>query len=170
MLRTIERFVSCEIHATDDGIGNVHDFYFDDEHWAIRYLVVETCTWLPYQRVLISPMAVRTVDWANRQILATLTKEQMRNGPAADTAETASRRHEALFNAYYGYPHYWTGPRVWAGAAYPSELLRDAGRRVRARVELKDPECAPAQREGRLGMPHTRGGSGDRARRGLRRG
>lgn len=34
------------IRATDGTIGHVTDFYFDDEAWVIRYLVVDTGTWL----------------------------------------------------------------------------------------------------------------------------
>ena len=30
------------IGATDDDIGKLDDFYFDDESWTIRYLVAET--------------------------------------------------------------------------------------------------------------------------------
>jgi hypothetical protein len=45
MLRTIETISSYQLEATDGPIGHVDDFYFDDEHWALRYLVVDTGKW-----------------------------------------------------------------------------------------------------------------------------
>jgi hypothetical protein len=141
MLRTIETLSSYQLEAADGPIGHVHDFYFDDEHWALRYLVVDTGEWLPGRTVLVSPMAVTAVNWKRRSIVAKLTKDQIRNGPAVDTTEPISRKYEAAFNAYYGYPYYWPGPGVWTGAAYPAELARDAARRVRP-DELEDPESS----------------------------
>ena len=34
----------------DGLIGKVDDFYFDDEDWRIRYLVVDTGKWLSGRR------------------------------------------------------------------------------------------------------------------------
>ncbi len=33
-------------------IGKVREFYFDDQHWAIRYLVADTGNWLTGRQVL----------------------------------------------------------------------------------------------------------------------
>ena len=46
MLRNVKELRGFAIHATDGMIGEVDDFYFDDEDWAIRYLVVDTDNWL----------------------------------------------------------------------------------------------------------------------------
>ena len=34
------------LESFDGEIGRVQEFYFDDLHWAIRYLVADTGTWL----------------------------------------------------------------------------------------------------------------------------
>jgi hypothetical protein len=47
---------SLTIHATDGEIGSIEAFYFDDEKWTIRYLVVKTGAWLSKRQVLISPI------------------------------------------------------------------------------------------------------------------
>lgn len=52
------------IGATDGVVGRVKDFYFDDEAWVVRYLVVETGEWLARRRVLISPIAINQPNWA----------------------------------------------------------------------------------------------------------
>ena len=46
MLRSIKDLENYAIRATDGIIGHVKDFYFDDEAWVVRYLVVETGAWL----------------------------------------------------------------------------------------------------------------------------
>ena len=39
------------------------DGYFDDQRWTVRYLVVNAWQWLVDNSVLVSPMAVRLVEW-----------------------------------------------------------------------------------------------------------
>jgi sporulation protein YlmC with PRC-barrel domain len=46
MLRNVKDLQGYAIRATDGVIGEVEDMYFDDEGWAIRYLVVNTGRWL----------------------------------------------------------------------------------------------------------------------------
>ena len=40
MLRSMKDMEGYSIGATDGIIGQVKDFYFDDDAWVIRYLVV----------------------------------------------------------------------------------------------------------------------------------
>jgi hypothetical protein len=67
MIRSLEQMKTFEIVATDGRIGAVDDFYFDDERWAIRYVVVDTGRWLPGRRVLISPLSIDRTEWGARQ-------------------------------------------------------------------------------------------------------
>ena len=47
MLRKAKDLFDYTIQATDaDNIGKVHDVYFDEEEWAVRYLVVDVGSWL----------------------------------------------------------------------------------------------------------------------------
>jgi hypothetical protein len=39
MLRNIKQLYGEKLGASDGEIGLVKDFYFDDEKWAIRYIV-----------------------------------------------------------------------------------------------------------------------------------
>ncbi len=34
------------LHSFDGEIGQINEFYFDDHHWAVRYLVADTENWL----------------------------------------------------------------------------------------------------------------------------
>jgi len=47
------------IAASDGEIGRVSDFLFDDATWLIRWLVVETGSWLSGRKVLLPPSVIR---------------------------------------------------------------------------------------------------------------
>ena len=46
MLANSSHLKGFVIQATDGELGTVEHFYFDDESWAIRYLVVDAGGWL----------------------------------------------------------------------------------------------------------------------------
>jgi hypothetical protein len=53
----ISSLIGYAIRATDGDLGKVDEFYFDDETWAVRYIVADTGNWLSGRKVLISPVA-----------------------------------------------------------------------------------------------------------------
>ena len=122
MLTNATHLKGLVIRATDGELGTVDQFYFDDETWAIRYLIVETGSWLGGRRVLISPFSVIQTDWPARQLDVALTKKQVEHSPEIDMHQPVSRQHEAAYLGYYGYPCYWGGPYLWGPAFYPAGL------------------------------------------------
>jgi uncharacterized protein YrrD len=46
MQRNLNHLIGWILDATDGEIGKVEDFYFDDQNWTVRYLIVKTGTWL----------------------------------------------------------------------------------------------------------------------------
>jgi sporulation protein YlmC with PRC-barrel domain len=113
------------IGATDGPLGAVQDFYFDDDAWVIRYLIVETGSWLSSRKVLISPISIRKADGADRVIEVSLTKEQVEKSPDIDTDKPVSRQHEVEYLGYYGYPGYWGGVGMWGEGLYPYAMMPD---------------------------------------------
>jgi hypothetical protein len=61
------------IAASDGQIGTVSDFLFDDRTWKVRWLVVDTGTWLSGRMVLIHPSAIGQADYERRQLPVALT-------------------------------------------------------------------------------------------------
>jgi len=122
MLRNVTELRGYAILATDGVIGEVDDLYFDDEDWAVRYLVVDTGTWLPGRKVLISPLAVGIPDWMGQQLPVSLTKAKVKGSPDIDTRKPVSRQHETAYFGYYGYPYYWEGAGIWGVGMYPGVL------------------------------------------------
>jgi hypothetical protein len=46
MLRSIKQLYGDKLGASDSEIGQVKDFYFDDKHWAVSYVVADTGSWI----------------------------------------------------------------------------------------------------------------------------
>jgi len=127
MFRSIKDLEGYAVGATDGPIGHVKDFYFDDQAWVVRYLVVDTGAWLASRKVLISPIAVGRPDWTERLLHVSITKEQVKNSPDIDTERPVSRQHEIQYSAYYGYPYYWGGAGFWGGGMYPNLMMPGYG-------------------------------------------
>ena len=125
MLRSLNDLENYAIGATDGSIGHVKDFYFDDDSWVIRYLVVDTGSWLSSRKVLISPVAIRHPDWAARLLPVSLSKAQVKSSPDIDTDKPVSRQHEIDYLGYYGYMPYWGGAGMWGEGLYPYTLQPD---------------------------------------------
>ena len=123
MLRSMKDLQDYVIRATDGIIGHVRDFYFDDEAWVVRYLVVDTGTWLSNRKVLISPIAIGHPNWMERELPVSITKEQVKNSPDIDTQKPVSRQHEMRYLGYYGYPYYWGGAGLWGAGLYPNMMM-----------------------------------------------
>ena len=107
MLRSIKNLSGVAIRARDGEIGKVHSFFFEDDNWTIRYLVVDTGKWLPGRKVLIAPTALGRPDWQDRVFPVNLTKDQVRNSPDVDTDRPVSRQREAELRKYYDWAPYW---------------------------------------------------------------
>jgi sporulation protein YlmC with PRC-barrel domain len=122
MVHKASKVRGVTVRATDGEIGTVHDLYFDDEHWTVRYLVVNTGTWLTGRLVLISPMSMEKT-WNTAALPVKLTMDQVRHSPQADAHQPISRVHEALLLEHYGYPYYWGAGGVWGAFGYPAGLM-----------------------------------------------
>lgn len=119
MLRNLSTLNGFTIGAADGDIGRVTDFYFDDQTWTIRHLVVDTGRWLAGRQVLISPLSFKALDWDSSRIVVNLSKQQIENSPSIETDKPISRQREMDYYGYYGMPYYWSGPYRWGAWATP---------------------------------------------------
>jgi len=104
MLYSMKDIQNYKILAEDGEIGNVHEFYFDDELWIVRYLVVDIGGWLSNRKVLIAPVALRHPDQEAQKLPVKLTKAQIEHSPDIDTNQPVSRQHENALREHYGWP------------------------------------------------------------------
>lgn len=98
------------------------DFYFDDQHWAIRYVVVDTGNWLAGRLVLISPHAFGSFFEDGDTLLVNLTKEQIANSPSIESHKPVSRQFEDEYYRYYGWPAYYGGSGMLGMGGFPMAL------------------------------------------------
>ncbi len=140
MLRSLKGLKGYSLQASDGKVGKVENFLFDDEMWVVRYFVVRTGGWITGRRVLISPYAVRRMDWEERSVHVNLTREQVDRSPDVDTEQPISRQMEVHYASYYRWPYYWTGAGIWG--------IPDTSRDTFPRAVRRDVEenCLPGDR------------------------
>lgn len=119
MLRSIKQLYGDKLGASDGEIGHVKDFYFDDQNWAIRYLVADTGNWLPGRQVLISPHALGRLDQTEKVLRVNLTRKQIEDSPSIESHKPVSRQYEEEYYRYYGWPYYWQGDALWGMSGFP---------------------------------------------------
>lgn len=64
------------VMASDGPIGRVHDVYFDEERWTVRYLLVDTGESLPGGLLLVPPASVSREIGVDDALRLDLTRAQ----------------------------------------------------------------------------------------------
>lgn len=105
-LRSMTALRGYHIHAIDGSIGHVENFLLDDATWNIRYLIVDTRNWWPGAHVLISPYAVQSIDWGDRQVHLNAAREQVRTSPPWEPADIIEQAYEQRLHKHYGWRGY----------------------------------------------------------------
>jgi sporulation protein YlmC with PRC-barrel domain/ribosomal protein S8 len=119
MLQSIKQLYGHKLGASDGEIGHVKDFYFDDQNWAVRYVVADTNSWLPGRQVLISPHAFGNLQQTGKHLRVNLTRKQIENSPSIESHKPVSRQYEEEYHRYYGWPFYWQGSGLWGMSGFP---------------------------------------------------
>ncbi|MGA9453329.1 MAG: PRC-barrel domain-containing protein [Verrucomicrobiia bacterium] len=119
MLQSIKQLYGDKLVASDGDIGQVKDFYFDDQNWAVRYVVADTGSWLPGRQVLLSPHAFGDLVQTGKALRVNLTRKQIENSPAIESHKPVSRQYEEEYYRYYGWPYYWQGDGLWGMSGFP---------------------------------------------------
>lgn len=101
-LRSTGTVKGYSIHATDGDIGSVSDFIIDDTNWTIDYLVVDTGSWLPGKKVLLSPRWIQKVEWETSSVVVDVTKEKVKNSPAYDANKSLTTAYQTALVDHYG--------------------------------------------------------------------
>ena len=124
MFRHLKKIYGIKLHASDGDIGKISDFYFDDESFAIRYVVADTGTWLSERQVLLAPNSFGWLDPEEEVLKVNLTKEQIEGSPLIALHRPVSRQDEEDYLSYYGWPYYWTGSAIFGFGGYspPPEI------------------------------------------------
>jgi uncharacterized protein YrrD len=79
-LRSAGEVTGYRIRVTDDDVGHVEDFLFDDETWALRYLIAKTGVWFLGKHLLVTYGNIRNVDWGSRCVGVQQTRAEVSSG------------------------------------------------------------------------------------------
>jgi hypothetical protein len=123
MLRSIKQLYGEKLGALDGEIGQVKDFYFDDDKWGVRYVVADTGSWLTGRQVLLSPHMLGRLAQAGKALRVYLTRQQIQDSPSIPLHLPVSRQYEEDYHKYYGWPYYRQGDALWGMSGVPMAEL-----------------------------------------------
>ena len=121
MLHLAHKIKGTAVRARDGEVGTLDDFIFEQSRWTVRYLVIDTGSWLGGRKVLMSPMAVEG-RWDRSGIALSVRKHHVEQSPDLQVAGLARDSETALL-AHYSQPVYWEGANIWGMFDTPSALL-----------------------------------------------
>ncbi len=119
MLHDIRELFGNKLAAKDGEIGRVKDIFFDDQRWAVRYLVAETGAWLTGRLVLVAPHAFGPLDRGGKRLSVALTRKQIEDCPSIESHQPVSRQYEIEYYRHYGWSGYWNGGALWGMGGFP---------------------------------------------------
>jgi len=95
------------VHDGSGPIGTLDGLLVETTTWSIRYLILISGSWLTGKPVLLSPLAVASIDEASGVVRLNVARETIAGAPAYDATSELAREWEAFLHDYYGWPHYW---------------------------------------------------------------
>jgi uncharacterized protein YrrD len=107
-LRSAREVMGYHINARDGEIGHVESFLINPQDWYLRYIIVDTRNWLPGHKVLISPVWIEDIRWAEQEVYVELKRETIKNSPEYDPTQPVERGYEERLYRHYGRRGYWT--------------------------------------------------------------
>lgn len=106
-LRSVDEVVGYRIGAVDGEIGRVDDFLVEGEDWTIRYMVIDTGTWLTGRQVLVAPEWIDNVSWERSMVQVKMGRSDIKSSPEYDMSAPLDRDYERQLHEHYGMTGYW---------------------------------------------------------------
>lgn len=101
MLWNASALKGYQIAATDGDVGHVADLYIDPKTWSVRWLIVETGTWLNQRAVCLPAWALARPDPEKQNLAVNLTRLQIETSPGIDGDRGLSRDRESTIDEHY---------------------------------------------------------------------
>ena len=76
----------------------------DDADWSIHYFIVDTRNWWFGKRMLISPLAVKSIEWFDRRVKLDVSREQIKSSPPWDALVAFTQVYAKRLHQHYGWP------------------------------------------------------------------
>jgi sporulation protein YlmC with PRC-barrel domain len=75
-LRSAREVIGYRVLAKDGEIGQVEDVLVDETDWTIRYILVDTRSWLPVRKVLVEYGWIERVGWTDEIVRTNLSQRR----------------------------------------------------------------------------------------------
>jgi hypothetical protein len=118
------------IEASDGGLGQVKGLLYDEDCWAIRYLIVETSGWWFGHQVLLPPQWIGEISWPDATISVTVARQAVKNAPVYDSSRHLSREQETSFFEHHGRAAYWADAMKLENPPLPAPPRQSADART----------------------------------------
>jgi len=105
-LRSLKELIGYHLQASDDAIGQVQDFLFDDHSWAMHYVVAETGRWWLGKPVVFPSQWIDEIDWQDRKVYVEVSRDEVLTSPEYDPKIVLSRDYETALYGNYQRPWY----------------------------------------------------------------
>jgi hypothetical protein len=107
MLRPVKDVLNYKILATDGEIGSVSDMIVDDRELKLRYLIIDTGTWLPGKKVVLSTAWISGVAPEKQIVVMNIEKKRIKEAPEYKPEGDLDRDYERRLHDYYRFPYHW---------------------------------------------------------------
>ncbi len=101
LLKSIIGTLDYHTQASDSDLGYIEDFSFDDQIWAIRYVVVDARTLWPNRSLIFSPEWIESIDWDQLNIRFRFASELIRGSPSFNFRTVITPEYEKSLSSYY---------------------------------------------------------------------
>jgi hypothetical protein len=109
-LHSFNELTSYSLQCLDEHFGHAEDCLIEEQTWAIRYLVVDTRSWLPGKKVLISPEWISSVSWPEMRVYVDFDRETLKRAPEYDPDQPLTRELERRLYEHFSLEPYWEHP------------------------------------------------------------
>lgn len=128
MLRKMSALQNFNLRGVNGDLGKVTDFYFDQHQFILRYIIIDTGSWLKDEQTIISTEVIKNIDYQNKLINTDLEAEKIESAPSPDKNKPVSKAVEEKLSKYFNWPLYWisdhstAGPTILAGSPMREKL------------------------------------------------
>lgn len=129
MLWSAETLRSLDCEAADRHAGRITQFYFDEQTWQVRFLVIDAGTWLAADNLLVAPERVRELPADSH----TLYLQDRIEVLAQQTPDCLSSPQTVVAQAVeYGLPLLWNCGAVRPARPYPEATEQACAAQINA--------------------------------------
>ena len=100
-LRSLKEIKGYNVMTTTGEQGKVSGFLLDTVSWELPYLIVDCGGWLSYDYAIIPNFLIASVNWENRVLKLTISKEMLEDAPRTPVENLVGTREEKLLQYYF---------------------------------------------------------------------